>query len=97
MKEAPAVAEVQSALGSEVQFIGMAGKAEVPAIEEFINENGVTAFAHVIDDDGSVWSNFNVSTQPAWAFVDDDGSIEIVNGALGAEELTDRLNALIAS
>lgn len=83
--------------GTDVQFIGMAGKDEVPDIEEFIDDFGLQAFPHVIDDDRSLWGSFDVSSQPAWGFVNDDGSIEIVNGALGSEELTSRLDALIAS
>ncbi len=35
--------------------------------------------------------------QPAWAFIDDDGTVEVVNGALGEEAIRERAAALAAS
>lgn len=64
---------------------------------DFIDETGVTEFDHLIDREGAIWSALNVFDQPAFAFVNDDGTVEVNVGALGEEELTARLEALIAS
>ena len=75
----------------------MAGKSEQAAMEAFVEQFGVGAFPHVIDDDGSLWAEFDVSSQPAFAFIDDDGTITVHNGPLGAEELTARVEELRAT
>jgi hypothetical protein len=48
----------------------------------------------VVDHDGSIWSSFGVSAQPAFAFVDDDGTVEVFVGSLGETGLTERMQAL---
>ena len=63
--------------------------------ENFVDGNGVDDITHVVDADGSIWSSFSVASQPAWAFVDADGTlVSTVNGALGADGLRDRVNSL---
>jgi len=42
-----------------------------------------------------VWREFGVVSQPAFAFIDDDGTVETRLGAMGVEGLTERINALI--
>ncbi len=64
---------------------------------DFVDETGVGAFDHLIDAEGTIWSELSVSDQPAFAFINDDGTVEVNVGALGEEELTNRLEALIAS
>jgi len=75
----------------------MAGKDELAAVEDFVSEFGLETFPHLIDEDRSVWPEFDVRSQPAWAFLNDDGALEIFNGRLGAEDLEARLTALIES
>jgi hypothetical protein len=74
----------------------MAGKDNVASVEAFIEEFGLDGFAHLGDQDGSVWAEFEIRSQPAWVFLNDDGTLETFNGPLGAEGLTTRLEALIA-
>jgi len=74
----------------------MAGRAEQDAMEAFVADLGVDAFPHTIDDDGSIWASFDVSTQPAFAFIDDDGTITVHNGRLGVDGLTERIDELTA-
>ena len=64
---------------------------------DFVDETGVGGFEHLIDADGIIWSELGVFDQPAFAFVDDDGSVEVFVGALGEDGLTERLQALIDS
>jgi len=50
-----------------------------------------------MDVDGSVWREFGIRSQPAFAFMNDDGTVEAHQGKLGVEGLSERINALIAS
>lgn len=63
----------------------------------FIEEGGVGGFQHAIDDDDlTIWKAFDVSTQPSFAFINDDGTFETFVGALGESGLTERIEALTA-
>jgi hypothetical protein len=73
----------------------MAGRDELPAINSFISNFGVDGFEHIVDTDGSLWSEFDVASQPAFAFINDDGTVEVVNGAMGLESITTKLDELI--
>lgn len=51
----------------------------------------------VNDSRRDVWPEFGVISHPSWAFINDDGSIEVVSGGLSDEDLSARLDALVAS
>ncbi len=64
----------------------------------FIDDGGVGGFQHAVDgDDATIWQAFGVSSQPAFVFINDDGTIETVRGALGESGIAERLEALKAS
>ena len=92
-REAPHVAAAQKA-NPGVTFVGVAGRGERRAMAEFIRDYKVSAFTHLADFDGSIWQRFGVVQQPAYAFIDDSGSVEVVRGALGATGLAERLKLL---
>ena len=92
--EAPDVSEVAAELG-DVTFVGVAGLGEVDAMKGFVSETKVTGFEHLADVDGAIWSKFGVSSQPSFAFVSPDGSVDTVVGSLGADALRDRASALL--
>ena len=56
---------------------------------------GVGGFPHIADEDNAVWAAFGVTSQPRFAFIDDDGSVEVVRLPIG--ELSTRVEALLAS
>ncbi len=62
---------------------------------DFVDETGVEAFQHLIDPEGVIWQELEVFDQPAFAFVNDNGEVDVNVGALGEEELTRRLQDLI--
>jgi len=66
-------------------------------MEAFVSENGVGGFPHLIDDDGSLWANFGVSSQPTFVFINDDETTTVHNGALGHEQLSQRIEELRAT
>jgi thiol-disulfide isomerase/thioredoxin len=94
--EAPNVTEVAAELGDEVDLYGVAGRGEAPAMEEFVDQTGTGALTHAIDDDGAIWSDYGVAAQPAFAFIDADGEVDVVIGALGADNLRERMQDLAA-
>lgn len=94
--EAPdivAVADELEAAGSPVLLLGVPGRGQVAEMADFVADTGTGDLTHVVDDDGAIWRSFGVLTQPAFAFVDDDG-VDVVNGALGADGLRERVARL---
>ena len=96
IREAPAVAEVQARYGDDITFIGVAGRDDVESMRAFIDERGVSGFAHIGDETGEIWNTFGVVGQPAYVFISDDGSTETLRSGLGLDELTRRAEALLA-
>lgn len=92
--EAPDVVAAADAFEGEVQIIGVAGRGGLSEMEGFVDDTGTGGLTHLADEDGRIWSSFGVFAQPAYAFVDDSGEIEIFVGALGADGLTERMNDL---
>ncbi|MFW2380714.1 MAG: TlpA family protein disulfide reductase, partial [Acidimicrobiales bacterium] len=95
--EAPAVAEVQARYDGEVTIIGVAGRDDLLSIQDFVSNLDVGSFTHVVDEELEVWGAYGIRSQPAFAFLNDDGTVEVRNGSLGAQELSARVDALIAS
>jgi hypothetical protein len=52
---------------------------------------------HAVDSTGDVWGSYDIITQPAFAFVSEDGSVDTFNGGLGEDALVDRINTLIGT
>ncbi len=92
--EADDVVAASAALDGKVEVIGVAGRDEVPAMEGFVSDTGTGGLTHVVDDDGSIWTSYEVFAQPAYAFIDDSGTIEVFVGALGEDALVERMTAL---
>lgn len=93
-REAPHVAEAVRTYGDQVMFVGMAGHDTDEAHRAFVDEHGLGEMLHVVDEDGSLWSQYGVSYQPAWVFIDEDGTTELVAGGL-YDDLDARLRALV--
>lgn len=84
--EAPEVAKVARD-NPDVAFVGVSAQAEVPAMKDFVDKYGTGFFTNIADVDGSVWQRFEVTAQPAFAFVGRDGSVEVVSGPLPESDL----------
>ena len=78
-------------------MIGVAGRDDVETFQEWVSSRDVEGFDHVMDPDGDIWREFGITSQPAFVFVNDDGTVETRRGALGLEGLTERVNDLIAA
>lgn len=79
----------------DIQFLGIAGRDDTDAMQEFVDRYGIE-FPTLIDDDGSLWRHFGVPGQPAWVFVLPDASARRVLGAPSESELEAILDALLS-
>ncbi|MGM0386696.1 MAG: redoxin domain-containing protein, partial [Actinomycetota bacterium] len=80
--------------GSPVTLLGVPGRGEVPEMEDFVADTGTGDLTHLVDSDGTLWREYGVITQPAFALLGADGQVEVVNGALGADGLRDAAERL---
>lgn len=90
------MAAVAAEYEGRVSFLGMPGRGAVPEMEEFVADTGTDGLTHVVDDDGALWQRFDVVAQPAFAFVDADGSTRTFGGGLDAESLREAADELLA-
>ena len=88
---------MQQQYGDDVQFVGVAGRDDLEAIQDFIDTLDVDAFPHAVDESGVIWASFNITTQPSFVFLNDDGTGETHVGALGVDGLIPRLEILTTS
>lgn len=92
-KEAPLVARVAAAHPA-VTFVGVGAQGELDALREFTTKYGVDGFTELADTDAAVWARFGVTRQPAYAFINPGGQVEVVKGSLPEADLTARVQAL---
>jgi len=93
-REAPGMAKVAEELGSSVTFVGVAALDQVPAMQDFVDRYDLKSFQHIADTDTAVWKRFGVTAQPAYAFIDKTGKVEVVTSQLSEQDLRDRLSKL---
>ena len=92
--EASAVAELKRTYQDSIQFIGIASRGDLTQVEEFIERYSVSALPHVFDEQGDIWRQYKISSQPAWIFTDSNGNQERVIGALSDSEIRKKLEDL---
>lgn len=85
--EAPEIAQVAAEFEGRVTFIGVPGRGKRAEMQQFVDAGGVSELQHVVDDDGKIWSQFGVLGQPAFAFINAAGEVQMVNGALTGDQL----------
>ena len=94
-QEAPSVSAVAAA-NPNVTFVGVSTRADVSAMANFASKYNLN-FTNLNDADGSIWAMFNVPWQPAYVFLNSDGSSTFVNNpvsAMSQQDLTNRVQAL---
>jgi thiol-disulfide isomerase/thioredoxin len=96
--EAPSLPGVANEFDGQATFYGVAGLSpDVAAMQGFVADTGTGDLTHIADTEGSIYTGFGVSSQTTFAFVNDDGTIEIVRGPLTEDDLRARTQALIDS
>lgn len=92
-REAPMVGAVEQA-NPAVAFIGVAAQDEASAMQDFVDTHPVKGFTHLADTDGAVWARFGITYQPAYAFIEPDGGVEVIKSSLSQAELSRRVTEL---
>ncbi len=91
---APALAQ----LPDGVRFVGIAGRStDMADMEHFVEWTGTGGVTHVVDIDGSIWAGFDVILQPAFYFVNQDGTATRAGSGLTADDLLAEFETLISS
>ena len=93
--EAPRVSQIASEFEDEVQIVGVAGVSDPHGMEDFVDRHDLEHITHVADFSGDFWRSLDVTYQPWWMFVNDDGQI-ISNwqGRLSEEEIRELVTEL---
>jgi len=63
-------------------------------MQAFVDRYGIQ-MPTAIDETDEIFSSFGFSYQPAWAFVDDDGTVKTHFGALDGAALQAEIDALL--
>ncbi|MGI9577796.1 MAG: redoxin domain-containing protein [Microthrixaceae bacterium] len=95
--EAPDVVEAAGEFEESVEVVGVPGRGGTDEMAGFVSDTGTESLRHIVDSDGAIWRDFGIIGQPAFAFVNDDGTAEVFVGGLGKEQLVERMNALAAA
>jgi peroxiredoxin len=92
--EAPSVEEASMKYRNSVTFVGVAWSGSEGSYRDFVQRHRLT-FSNLDDSDGEMFRAFKISGQPAWAFVSQDGTAEVILGGLSASQLDDQVRELI--
>ncbi|MCS7477448.1 redoxin domain-containing protein [Umezawaea endophytica] len=89
-REAPTITKLAKEI-TDVSWVGVAARDEVPAMEAFIAKYDMGGFPHIADLDASVWQRFGVTAQPAFAFIGEDGQADVLIGSPTEEDVRARI------
>ena len=92
--EAPTLAKVADQLDGNVDVVGVAALGSVDEMKTFVSDTGIENFSQLADPDAEVWSVFGVVSQPAFAFISADGSVEVVQGSIDEDKILERAATL---
>lgn len=59
-----------------ISFLGVAGLDNDDAHARFVDDYDLGHFPHAIDDDRSLFAHFGSTTQDAWFFILEDGTVQ---------------------
>ena len=77
----------------KVRIFGVAWNGSEQSMQEFVAKHQLT-FGNIKDNDGLVFAQFDVAYQPAWVFIQQDGTSETNLGAMDEVTLSKMLNKL---
>jgi thiol-disulfide isomerase/thioredoxin len=92
--EAPHLGSLAKDEAGKVAFVGVGAQDGVPAMKKFVADNEVSGFPHLADVDASIWKRFGITQQPAYAFIQPDGSTEVIKQQLSEEALNEHVSQL---
>jgi hypothetical protein len=65
-------------------------------MQAFVDQHSLGSFPH-LEDDGTIFQAYGLTSQPGWAFIQGDGTGETYLGSLGEDALTEQLKILVSS
>lgn len=92
--ESPEIAAAAAELGSDVEIIGVGALGPKFDAEAFVEFNELDGVRHLFDEEADVWAKFGVLAQPAFAFINSDGTFSIAPGIMDAEQIVERAREL---
>ena len=96
--EAPRVRTLAQEFGDEVEVVGIAGVSDQASMANFVDRHELHDITHIADFEGRFWFNLDVTYQPWWMFVNDNGEV-VLNwqGRLSEDEIRGVMTELAAS
>ena len=79
--QAPIVSDVSQKYSDTITFLGIAWNGTDDMMNEFVDRHALD-FPTVADGNGSIYAQFEIPVQPAWVFVNSDGSSKTHRGAI---------------
>ena len=94
--EAPRVDALSTEFAGQVEIVGVAGVSDEASMQDFVDRHELEHITHLADLDGHFWFNLDVTYQPWWMFINDDGEV-ILNwqGRLSEEEIRAVMDQLV--
>lgn len=80
-------------------LIGVGGNSGTDEDEyaAFVDSTGTGGMTHVFDPSGDIWGSYRVFSQPAWAFINDDGTVSTQTRSFGKDEILEEAQKLADS
>lgn len=94
--EAPRVDALSAEFADQVEIVGVAGVSDESSMQDFVDRHELGHITHLADLDGHFWFNLDVTYQPWWMFINDNGEV-VLNwqGRLSEEEIRAVMDQLI--
>jgi peroxiredoxin len=94
--EAPRVSAMATQFEGSVEIVGIGGVSSIDQMARFVERHDLHHITHLADHDGMFWREFDVTYQPWWMFVNDDGTvIRNWQGRLDADEIEALMQELV--
>ena len=94
--EAPRVDALSTEFAGQVEIVGVAGVSDEASMQDFVDRHELGHITHLADLDGHFWFNLDVTYQPWWMFINDDGEVFLNwQGRLSEEEIRAVMDQLV--
>ena len=94
--EAPRVDALSTEFAGQVEIVGVAGVSDEASMQDFVDRHELEHITHLADLDGHFWFNLDVTYQPWWMFINDDGEVFLNwQGRLSEEEIRAVMDQLV--
>ena len=90
--EASRVSTIAAEFADDVQLLGVAGVSDPDSMQGFVDRHDLHHITHLADLSGDFWRSLDVTYQPWWIFINDDGQVlRNWQGRLSEDELREAM------